>query len=77
MEWTVRYFMYMKEKWVSRSGTVLTGRIDSGSGSACNNGMLSPGATAYCIRKIAVWEELMKNADSIFKLSNPAYQSPL
>jgi hypothetical protein len=79
MEWTVRYFMNMKEKWVSKSGVSSTGRIDSGSGSGYpgSTGRLSPGAMAYCNRKIAVWEELVKKADSIFKLSNPAYQSPL
>jgi hypothetical protein len=81
MEWTVRYFLNMKEKWVSRLGPSLTGRINSGSGSgsgvADNTGILSPGATAYCHRKIGVWEELMKKADSIFRFSNPAYQSPL
>ena len=81
MDWTVRYFLYMKKKWVSKSGTSLTGNIDSGSGSTTSTGIfahsLSPGAMAYCNRKKGMWEELAKKADSIFKLSNPAYQSPL
>ena len=37
----------------------------------------SASAIAYGRRKQAVWEELMKKADHIFKTSNPAYQSPL
>ena len=68
MEWTVRYFMNMKEKWVNRSGPSLTGMTGSGSSSvsASDTGILSPGAKAYCNRKVAVWEELVKKADSIF-----------
>jgi hypothetical protein len=40
----------------------------------CN---LTGGAIAYHKRKHAVWEDLAKKADSLFRSSNTAYQSPL
>jgi hypothetical protein len=56
----------MKEKWDIKSGTVGAG-----------GRTMTPGSMAYWSRKKEVWEELMKKADSIFKFSSPAYQSPL
>jgi hypothetical protein len=61
----------MREKWVVKSGT--------GTGTSTTSGSpaMTPGALAYWNRKKAVWEELAKKADSIFRYSNSAYQSPL
>jgi hypothetical protein len=74
MQWTVRYFVYMSRNWVLHSRT----SFGSGTGGAGTiPGNLTTGAIAYHKRKRAVWEDLTKKADGIFRRSNPAYQSPL
>lgn len=45
--------------------------------SGTGNNTFSPGGMAYRMRKRAVWEDLRKKADSIFRYINPAYESPL
>jgi hypothetical protein len=79
MEWTVRYFVNMRGKWVSISGAGING-INTGTGTGSSSQTItavSPGSIAYSNRKKAVWEELVKKSDSIFINLNPAYQSPL
>lgn len=76
MEWTVRYFLNMKEKWLMKAnaGTVTS----PGPSSVIDTSpQMTLGSMAYWNRKKAVWEDLVKKADSFFKISNPAYQSPL
>jgi len=80
MEWTVRYFLNMQEKWVIKS-VIDTGKntvtgISINEAGAGSRGM-TLGSMAYWNRKKAVWKDLVKKADSIFRFSNPAYQSPL
>jgi hypothetical protein len=88
MEWTVRYFLHMSCKWEIPSGNEDINYIGTGTGTGTSSwtrndiGMhptpsLSAGAIAYRTRKHAVWRDLMKKADAIFRRSNPAYQSPL
>ena len=79
MQWTVRYYMYMSQKWAipSCAGNMESGTGTSTSNDQCFTNTLSAEAIAYHTQKQAVWEELMIKADSIFKRCNPAYQSPL
>ena len=70
MQWTVRYFGYMRHKW---------NLPDTGAGNdtSANNVTLTEGAIAYWKRKQAIWGDLMKKADIVFRNCNPAYESPL
>jgi hypothetical protein len=73
MQWTVRYFLYMSQKWAYTSDDGISNT--TGTGTTEEN--LSIGAIAYWSRKHAVWQHIMKKADSIFRRCNPAYDSPL
>jgi hypothetical protein len=77
MQWTVRHFRYMSHKWIIAPDDVnsLTAESSSCTGTGIPN--LSIGAIAYFNRKHAVWEDLMRKADNVFKICNPAYVSPL
>ena len=72
MQWTVRYFLYMSRKWIPSAAGSCTA-----SGSGLQPTGLTEGAIAYWLRKRVVWEEIMQNADRIFRGCNPAYDSPL
>lgn len=78
MQWTVRYFQHMSHKWELPSNSFGIGPSSGASSSGPNVAVtLSDGAIAYWKRKQAVWEDLMKKADNIFRKCNPAYDSPL
>jgi hypothetical protein len=65
MQWTVRYFDYMKRKWC---------RNEEGS---AENSTVSAGALAYAKRKQSTWKDLTVKSDRTFSAINNAYQSPL
>lgn len=75
MQWTVRYFQYMSRKWVPPEDPMFS--VPGSSTSTGEGTILTAGAIAYWNRKRALWEEVMKKADSIFRRLNPAYDSPL
>jgi hypothetical protein len=91
MQWTVRYFLYLSQKWEISAGTGFpTGPPSTTFGTYTNSTtgpssgniinpmpVLSSGAIAYGRRKKAMWEDLMSKADRIFTRFNPAYESPL
>lgn len=79
MQWTVRYFQHMSRKWELPSNSSGIGPSSSGSSSSGPDMAitLSNGAIAYWKRKQAVWEDLMKKADNIYRKCHPAYDSPL
>jgi hypothetical protein len=79
MQWTVRYFQHMSRKWELPSNSSGIGPSRSGSSSSGPDMAitLSNGAIAYWKRKQAVWEDLMKKADNIYRKCHPAYDSPL
>jgi hypothetical protein len=81
MQWTVRYFRYMSEKWIVPPAPGINSACppgtSSGTFSGLSNQFLTAGALAYWNRKKDVWANLSKNADMVFKSCNPAYISPL
>jgi hypothetical protein len=82
MQWTVRYFRHMSTKWVIPSDVCTPApaqgtSASTGTGTGMPLHSLSEGAIAYGNRKQAVWEDLMKKADIVFRDCNPAYDSPL
>jgi hypothetical protein len=60
----------MRHKWnLPKTG--------AGNDTGANNVTLTEGAIAYWKRKQAIWGDLMKKADIVFRNCNPAYESPL
>jgi hypothetical protein len=57
MEWTVRYFLHMADKWNKNS----------------IKDNLSPGAMAYAARQSAIWHGRAASADKDFKLANTGH----
>jgi hypothetical protein len=88
MQWTVAYFRYKSRIWdmlpgsgISRNafpGQNIHGSIRSGVPTGTIDvPILTAGAVAYRRRKLAMWEDLMTKADSIFGKGNISYNSPL
>ena len=80
MQWTIRFFSFMSKKWILPtvvSPPLGRGSLLSDTGPDPRIPNLSIGAIAYWKRKRATWDGLVKKADTIFKRSHPAYESPL
>ncbi|KAF8808483.1 hypothetical protein BYT27DRAFT_7096830, partial [Phlegmacium glaucopus] len=61
MEWSVRYFLYRAKVWEEH----------------CNVVALSPGAIAYAAHQVARWRQVAAAAESLFKVRNMLYGSPV
>jgi hypothetical protein len=61
MQWTVQYFIHQSQWWQS----------------AMDSKNILPGPLAYAYRQQAVWQQLALRADTVFRLTNVEYISPL
>jgi hypothetical protein len=61
MQWTVRFFKNMAEKWKAGAGTQA----------------ISSGAKAYALRHESRWREMAVNSDKIFKYTSTDYVGPI
>jgi hypothetical protein len=52
MEWTARYFLYQARQWEARGSDATRRNL--------------PGAAAYASRKVAMWQEMLKMAQTRF-----------
>ena len=61
MQWTIRYFKNMAEKWKVGAETLV----------------VSGGAKAYALRQESRWREMAVNSDKIFKYTSTDYNTPI
>jgi hypothetical protein len=59
MEWTIRYFLHQIRQWEARGNDATSRHL--------------PGAAAYASRKVAMWEEMSKMAQTRFIEINPTH----
>jgi hypothetical protein len=65
------------KNWPASGSSIGTSGGGIGAGIDTSAPILTEGAVAYWKRKQAMWGDLMKKADVVFRNCNPAYDSPL